>query len=366
VFGFLMVGVSARTPPSPLRVSVTFDANGGNPTTQTATVNTLETYGALFEQIQTPTKDDPYWSWEFMGWFTTPIGFGVQIHANDIVTMDSPRVLYAWWDSGPRPHRIIHFDGNGGDPDMQTASVRGNDPGVTMEHLFEQVTEPSRWGHRFAGWFTERQGGEQVFADDVVAWLMLFAQWERIAPLRPHPFTDIPDDAWYADAVQFMYEYKLMQGMSATHFAPAQTLTRAQMVTILWRMAGAPTTTFQPVFSDVPSNAPAWYRNAVMWASETRVVRGFNGRFDPYGEITREQFATMLYRYAIYRIDDTYVPSFFSLEQFSDYDQISRWATDAMRWAVYNGLIIGNGGRLMPDGTATRAECAMILMRFAG
>jgi predicted membrane protein len=231
-----------------------------------------------------------------------------------------------------------------------------------MGHLFEQVIEPKREGYRFIGWFT---WSRQVFPDDKVdVWLApLDSHWERIPD--DHPFTDTSGSAWYADAVQFMYNHNLMQGTSATIFSPAQTLSRAQVATILHRMAGEPAVTFQPVFSDVPSTAPAWYRNAVIWANEQGIVQGSGGRFNPYGEITREQFAAMLHRYAQLLGVCTNVPEFFNLNNFQDWDEISGWAEPYMDWAVFHELIQGvNSQTLAPGGTATRAQSAAIFMRF--
>ena len=184
---------------------------------------------------------------------------------------------------------------------------------------------------------------------------------DRDSALRlAHPFEDVLPTAWYADAVRFMYDSALMVGTSPTTFAPARALTRAQVVTILYRMEGEPAVDFQPTFNDVPITAPAWYRNAVIWASESGIVQGVNGRFDPYGEITREQFATMLYRLAP-PLDEQQEAQM----NFPDADQISDWAEYAINWAVASGIMQGSGGGyLNPQGTATRAQGATMLLRF--
>jgi len=217
--------------------------------------------------------------------------------------------------------------------------------------------------------FTHPEGGRQVFAHDgTQSWWSLHAQWERTAPPpppEPLPFTDISDESWYVDAVRFMYERDLIQGTSATTFAPVQTLSRAQVATILWRMAGEPTVLFRPEFSDVPDSAPAWYRYAVIWAHGHGIVQGHEGRFNPYSEITREQFAAMLHRYVRFINGNVHVPSTFSLNSFQDRAALSSWAETYKYWAVYNELIQGVGGNtLAPGGTATRAQAATILMRF--
>lgn len=156
-----------------------------------------------------------------------------------------------------------------------------------------------------------------------------------------------------------------MVGTAQGTFAPDETLLRAQAAVILWRMAGEPAAEFQPAFHDVPVTAPPWYRDAVIWANEVGVVRGYAGRFDPYGELTREQLVAMLHRYAQFTGDDVSVSDSFCLDNFHDHTQLSEWAADYMRWAVYHGLITGTAERtLSPLGTATRAEAAMVLMRF--
>jgi len=179
-----------------------------------------------------------------------------------------------------------------------------------------------------------------------------------------HPFTDI-DNHWAYEAIEYVYENGLMRGITPTTFAPNARLNRAMLTTTLWRMMGEPAADFQPVFSDVPSTAPAWYRDAVMWAYENGIARGIDGRFDPYGEITREQFAAMIHRYAQLLGICTNVPEFFNLDSFQDRDEISGWAEPYMDWAVFRELIQGvNAQTLAPSGTATRAQSAAILMRF--
>jgi len=179
-----------------------------------------------------------------------------------------------------------------------------------------------------------------------------------------HPFTDVQGH-WANDAIQYVYENNLMTGTTSTTFVPDGTLSRAMLATILWRLEGEPAVTFRSVFSDVPSNAPAWYRTAVIWANENGIVQGFDGHFNPYGEITREQFATMLYRYAQFTDGDVSVSETFNLDNFHDHTELSDWAEDAMYWANYHGLITGTTSTtLVPIGTTTRAQAATILARF--
>lgn len=173
------------------------------------------------------------------------------------------------------------------------------------------------------------------------------------------PFTDADRNAWYHDGVHYCVEHGLMMGTSQTTFAPDIVTTRGMIVTILWRLEGSPIVGASLDYDDV--EAEDWYGEAVRWADSVGVVTGYgNGRFGPNDTITREQMATMLWRYAgSPRVDG-------SLSSFTDGAQTSSWAQPAMIWAVEQGLITGVGNdRLEPRGQATRAQAATILMRFA-
>ena len=195
-----------------------------------------------------------------------------------------------------------------------------------------------------------------------VAWTNAAMIWFLVADdtAPSHAFTDVQPNNWFYDAVQFVHENGIMTGTTATTFAPNATLSRATVATVLYRMAGSPAVTFSPEFSDVA--AGRWYTNAVIWAAKNGIVSGIGGgQFAPNADITREQFATMLHRYAAHM---DYDMSTGSLDGFPDAGTVSDWAADAMSWAVHHELIQGDGGRLNPRGTATRAQCATILMRL--
>ena len=193
----------------------------------------------------------------------------------------------------------------------------------------------------------------------------LRAAGTELAPIASfrNPFDDVAGGSWYFDAVMYAYANRLMGGTTTTTFVPGGTLSRAMVVTVLYRMEGSPDVTFAPTFDDVP--AGAWYSEAVIWASQNEIVQGVGvGRFAPGDNITREQLATMLYRYARFKGYDRNVPASASLGAFADYGDVSGWALEAIRWAVYHELIRGSGNYLMPDGTATRAQYATILQRL--
>lgn len=174
------------------------------------------------------------------------------------------------------------------------------------------------------------------------------------------PFSDVNAKNWYHDAVQYVYGKGMMGGTSATSFAPDATTSRGMIVTVLHRMEGAPAASGTR-FTDVPSGQ--WYTGAVKWASANGIVGGYgDGRFGPDDPITREQMASILYRYSQYKEYDLSASG--SLSAFPDAGQTSSYARDPMQWAVGSGLIAGVNGRLTPKGSATRAQVATILQRY--
>ena len=178
------------------------------------------------------------------------------------------------------------------------------------------------------------------------------------------PFTDVAPGAWYYDAVSYVYANGLMDGTSATTFEPNANMTRAMLVTILWRMEGEPVVNYFMPFADVDGGA--WYAEAVRWASSEGIVEGVSDtEFAPNEAVTREQFAAILYRYAQYDGMDA-VTLEENLGGFTDADSISEYAVPALNWAVGEGIITGTTATtLEPQGTATRAQAAAMLMRFA-
>ena len=174
------------------------------------------------------------------------------------------------------------------------------------------------------------------------------------------PFTDIPADAYYLEAVEYVYELGLCQGTSATTFGPNVATTRAQVVTILYRLAGEPAVTGENPFADATAD---WYANAVVWASQNGIINGYSATaFGPEDVISREQLTAILYRYASSAGYD--VTASGDLSGFSDAGSVSSWATDALAWATGAGLIQGSNNLVDPQGSAIRAQLAVILMRF--
>ena len=176
------------------------------------------------------------------------------------------------------------------------------------------------------------------------------------------PFTDVSEEAWYYDNVFYVYEHDLMNGTTETTFAPNEMLTRAMFATILYRAHGEPEVEYEAIFPDVPDDT--WYTDGVIWAYQNNIVKGYdNGKFGTDDNISREQLAVMMYRYANFM--EYNVTAEGDLTVFDDVDSISSWAEDAMAWAVGCGIINGKKENFLdPAGEATRAECAAIIMRF--
>lgn len=179
------------------------------------------------------------------------------------------------------------------------------------------------------------------------------------------PFTDLLRDAWYFSAISFVYENKLFNGVSETQFAPNGSVTRGMLATVLYRLAGEPALSGQSVrFSDVASGA--WYEKGILWTASVGIVNGMgDGSFAPDSNVTREQLASMLYRYAeSYAKLDTGVSG--DLDRFSDRGSISEWATKGLSWAVGAGILNGDpSGALLPGNSASRAETATMIQRFS-
>ena len=170
-------------------------------------------------------------------------------------------------------------------------------------------------------------------------------------------FTDVPADTWYTEAVKWCYEHGIIKGTTATTFSPDDTMNRAMLATVLYRATGSPAVTTSADFSDMTEGA--YYEKAVAWAAENAIITGYGkGLFGPSDPATREQIATILWRYAGN-------PEVEEVEPFADAANVSRYAVDAVNWAKSNEIIYGVGNnRFNPTDNATRAQVAVILYRF--
>ncbi len=182
-------------------------------------------------------------------------------------------------------------------------------------------------------------------------------------PAPTHKFTDVPADERYADAVEYVYQKGLIRGVTSTTFCPTVATDRSMIVTVLYRLEKE---TAQSAagssFSDVPANA--WYAEALQWAAENKLVKGYSdGTFRPKKEISREEMITILYKYAAYKGRD--VSATADLSKFTDSDQISEFARPAIEWAVATGIISGTGNNMLPPKESVqRSHFAEVLMSY--
>lgn len=195
--------------------------------------------------------------------------------------------------------------------------------------------DPTRTGYTFAGW--------------------------SACPM--HPYTDLKGDLWYHDGIHFCMENDLMNGISHDKFAPNEETSRAMLITVLWRLEGCPVVDTTITCDDVAEGV--WYTEAVRWAASKKIVEGYgNGKFGTSDSVTREQVATIMYRYEQYK-GGGFVGSWMFYLDYADTDKISSWAYEAMCWMSMNGVVNGKPEKILdPKGTATRAEVAAMMYRY--
>ena len=176
------------------------------------------------------------------------------------------------------------------------------------------------------------------------------------------PFEDVDSDEWYYNAIKYSYNNKIIMGYNSTTFAPNDNITRGMLVTILYRMEGSPQVSTTAKFLDVKDSSMYYYK-AVNWAASNKIISGYDtGKFGPDDNITREQLAVILWKYSKYKGKDKDVTADFS--KFSDSSKISDYARKGMNWVLGVGVMHGSNGKLLPQGTATRAEAAAMLSNY--
>lgn len=268
------------------------------------------------------------------------------------------------WDgvnsSGGTSSCTVKFETNGGS-EIKSQSIAKNGT-VT------KPSNPTKNGYAFDGWYTDKALTVPYdFASKVTSSFTLYAKWEK-AETDDRPtdgstqFTDIETGAWYENAVTYAISHKLFRGVSETKFAPNAAMTRAMLVTVLYRLEQAEKSGRTTDFTDLTED---WYRDAVIWANENGIVSGISEtEFAPNAEITREQTAAILYRYAQYKGYDT-TQGGMQIREFNDAESISAYALGALTWAVNTNVMHGTGDHILaPLDGATRAEIAQMLMRF--
>lgn len=351
--------------------TVTLDPNGGEVTP--ASLTTGED-GRLTQELPTPTRTD----YNFGGWFTQAAD-GTQVNNTYVFTADT--TIYAHW-TARQPSGGGSTGGGGGGGSTTTyysstvessanGSVALSTQNAAKGSTVTLTVTPDQ-GYELASLTVTDQNGKTVAltdkGDGTFTFVMpgskvtikaVFQEIQEAQP-QPLPFGDVAEDAWYADAVRYVYENGIMTGTGDGSFSPGQNLTRGMMVTMLYRMAGQPAVS-GTAFTDVADGA--WYADGAVWAAANGVASGYGGgAFGPEDPITREQMALFLYNFAGFRGDDRTASG--SLSAFSDGGQVSGWAAQAVQWAVAQGLLQGSNGALNPQGTATRAEVAQFMANF--
>lgn len=263
-------------------------------------------------------------------------------------------------ETNVRQAYTVTFVTNGGT--IHSGVIRHYFPGMSVT----LPTNVTREGFTFLGWYTAEGVRVTAIGAGETGPKTFYAYWQEnvTEPVETElPFVDVDENDWFYDDVKYVYENGLMIGTDTLHFSPDATLDRAQLVTILYRMAGKPTGAAACAFADVQRGE--WYTDAVDWAVANGIVMGYdNGLFGTADPVTREQLATMLFRYAVYCGMD-FVTLAEHLGGFADTDAISPYAVPAFNWAVGAGLIRGtDDDRLLPGENASRAQIAAIIHRY--
>ena len=237
-----------------------------------------------------------------------------------------------------------------GESTIRTQLATANEEIVLPEAL-------KKVGYVFEGWNDGKETYKAGASGKITEDTTFTAVWNKL------PFTDVTADDWFAEAVTYVYDNGLMHGVSATRFAPQENLSRAMLVKVLYNLETAVNTksTASDLFTDVPDGL--WYTECINWAASNQLIGGYpDHTFRPNNAITRQEMMVILYRYAKYEGYDTTAEG--DLSVFVDADQVADWANEAVNWAVGSKLIIGNGNKLNPNDTATRAEGAQLFERF--
>ena len=336
--------------------SITYDLDGGtasgNPDFYTVESSTIT--------LNPPTRT----GYTFIGWS------GTDLSGSDNLTVTIPagsignRSYIAHWSLNTYS---ITYDLDGG-------TALGNPDFYTVESSAITLNEPTKAGYVFTGWSGTDLVGEDNLTVTIPAGSIgdrrYTAHWEFdptiIAALNPTPnvdFLDVSRTDWFYYDVRYVCENGLMNGTSRNRFSPYGTATRGMLVTILYRMENEPRCFGSAAFSDVKPGA--YYEKAVVWASQNNIVSGYtDGTFRPDAPVTREQLASILYRYTLYRGQDVSAGETTSLTGYGDAQAVSSYALPAMRWACGTGILQGANGKLNPSGLATRAQLAAMLHRY--
>lgn len=306
----------------------------------------------------------------FGGWTTDDVQLADSNAAETTFTMPNKAVtVTANWTKtggnggGGTSRYTVSFDSNGGST-VESQRIKKN--GTVTE-----PPAPTKDGFKFDGWYTDKELIDRYnFGSAVNGGFTLYAKWTEVGGQTPDDgewanlFDDVKQGDWFYDYVKYAEKNKLMNGTSKTTFEPNSMLSRAMLVTILWRADNSPYVNYAMKFNDVGESE--YYTEAVRWAASEKIVEGVTEtEFAPNDNITREQIAVIMHRYAKYKNYDVSVGENTNILSYDDFADISEYAIEAMQYAAGTGLIKGrSASTLNPKDNATRAETAAILERF--
>ena len=306
----------------------------------------------------------------FGGWTTDDVQLADSNAAETTLTMPNKAVtVTANWTKtggnggGGTSRYTVSFDSNGGST-VESQRIKKN--GTVTE-----PPAPTKDGFKFDGWYTDKELIDRYnFGSAVNGGFTLYAKWTEVGGQTPDDgelanlFDDVKQGDWFYDYVKYAEKNKLMNGTSKTTFEPNSMLSRAMLVTILWRADNSPYVNYAMKFNDVGESE--YYTEAVRWAASEKIVEGVTEtEFAPNDNITREQIAVIMHRYAKYKNYDVSVGDNTNILSYDDFADISEYAIEAMQYAAGTGLIKGrSASTLNPKDNATRAETAAILERF--
>lgn len=238
---------------------------------------------------------------------------------------------------------------------------------VNANRTVKKPENPSVEGYMFEGWYTDMAYiSEYDFSAKVTGNLTLYAKMTAGGDEEQKEveslYNDVEKEAWYKEAIDYVTKKGIMVGISENEFAPEVPVTRGMFVTVIHRIEGTPGASEKSTFEDVKRNS--WYAEAVDWANENNIVYGYSDKeYGPDDIITREQMAAIIYRYAEYKGINSSVENGEKYKVYSDYENISEYAKNAVSWVSEKGLMSGDeGGTFRPTDKATRAETAQMIM----
>lgn len=309
-------------------------------------------YSGLAENSETPAfvGRPSRRSYAFAGWSPA---------VSDTVTEN---VIYtAQWNGSEPLYRVRVEDSEGGEVQSSciytgygSKVILSVEPDAGCELI--SITVVDDWGRIVA--LTDKGDGVYTFTMPR-CYVTVTAEFHDCASKG---YSDVDTSLWYHEAIDYVLTKGLMDGITETSFAPGGTATRAMLVTALWRQEGAPVVNYLMPYEDVEQDA--WYAEAVRWASAQGIVNGFpDDTFRPDEAITREQLATLFYRYAQYK-GEGFAGEWVVELSYADAGEISDWAYEAVCWSTVNGIVQGAGGVFEPQETANRAHVAQLLMNY--